>query len=493
MLTRDGSIVCSSFPTLPAREEFIQWLSSTADTQERVLGFQGERYIATRVFVTDHWIVGVVAVKALSFGEFNQGMVVVLVTIGLAGLILVVFSARWIVFPVSRLIRKTDDFFSIQPPSDEEITTDSFGEWSEIECKLDDLKRDMEKKDRRLEKHREELSAIASSISDAIVAVKPDGSPIFFNTRFKVLFPDRKLESEWSLWELVRDPEVLDRFSEALKEGKSSVVKTFSLDTVEGKRCYFRVSVSPLRRRDLSIYGAVGVFHDVSELKTAEQMRIDFVANVSHELRTPLTSIKGYSDTLKADAEQGRPIDGKALQIIEKNTHRLISLIEDLLDLSSIESDAVLHKEALPILEFTQRVLEGLKKRADAKRQTFVLRCEAVDIRADGPRLEQVLVNLVDNAMKYGPPGGEIVVSWTRDGVNTVLSVSDSGPGIGFEHQGRLFERFYRVDRARSRELGGTGLGLAIVKHIMERHDGSVIVESAAGRGATFRCYFPGG
>lgn len=259
----------------------------------------------------------------------------------------------------------------------------------------------------------------------------------------------------------------------------------------DGSKRFFSISVAPLRRKSGQIYGAVGVFHDVTELKAAEQIRIDFVANVSHELRTPLTSIKGYTDTLLDDVRAGRPLMKEFLEVIEKNVERLMSLIGDLLDLSSLESTDVMVKTENSTQEVSARVLQQIQGRFLLKGQQVLPVFTAPVVHADSKRLEQVLVNLLDNANKYTPQGGKIFLDWVIDGNDVLLKVKDDGPGIPTEHQTRLFERFYRVDKARSREQGGTGLGLAIVKHIMQRHDGAAWVESKVGHGATFVCRFP--
>jgi two-component system phosphate regulon sensor histidine kinase PhoR len=233
----------------------------------------------------------------------------------------------------------------------------------------------------------------------------------------------------------------------------------------------------------------------IAALKRAEKMRIDFVANVSHELRTPLTSIKGYTETLIQDLEEGRKADPEFLRIILKNSNRLLALINDLLDLSAIESGAdELHPARLDLDEITHHALQGLQLGAENKKS--VLRTEILTphVQADPKRVEQVITNLVDNAIKYCPPGSTITIQWSKDPVDkaTVLRVLDNGPGIPEKYLERLFERFYRVDKGRSRDSGGTGLGLSIVKHIMQRHDGTVTVESTPGSGTTFICRFPG-
>jgi two-component system phosphate regulon sensor histidine kinase PhoR len=220
-------------------------------------------------------------------------------------------------------------------------------------------------------------------------------------------------------------------------------------------------------------------------------MRIDFVANVSHELRTPLTSIKGYAETIQSDLVSNRKIEKEFLEIILRNSNRLMNLMEDLLDLSSIESSHQIQKELISTEDLTTKIVSNLQKKIEEKKHKVVCVYNAKSVYADIQRTEQVLVNLLDNAIKYSLEKGTIEIIWDEEENFTVLKVKDSGSGIAFEHQTRLFERFYRVDKARSREQGGTGLGLAIVKHIMLRHNGSVSVESIPNQGATFICRFP--
>jgi two-component system phosphate regulon sensor histidine kinase PhoR len=230
----------------------------------------------------------------------------------------------------------------------------------------------------------------------------------------------------------------------------------------------------------------------IAALKKAEKMRIEFVANVSHELRTPLTSIKGYTETLLQDLEEGRVADPDFLKIILKNSNRLLALINDLLDLSALESGALeIHVTDTDPREALQHVIERVEPVASAKKTKIVTEIETEILKADSKRLEQVLTNLIDNAIKYCPPQSIITVKFYDEADANVLRVCDNGPGIAEKYLDRLFERFYRLDKGRSRETGGTGLGLSIVKHIMQRHNGSVKAESILGQGTTFICRFP--
>jgi two-component system, OmpR family, phosphate regulon sensor histidine kinase PhoR len=241
--------------------------------------------------------------------------------------------------------------------------------------------------------------------------------------------------------------------------------------------------------------GTVLVFHDLTRLKQLERARQEFVANVSHELRTPLSLIKGYVETLIDGACDNPEVATRFLQTIDRNAERLRLLIEDLLTISELESGRVkLNLQAVLLAPVVAKVLEDFKTRAEAKGMSLVNQAPELAVRADVDRLEQVLGNLVDNAIKYCRAKGSVTVGGRAvDGGQVEVFVQDNGPGIPPEALDRIFERFYRVDKARSREQGGTGLGLAIVKHIVQGHGGRVWATSEPGRGATFFFVLPNG
>ena len=235
-------------------------------------------------------------------------------------------------------------------------------------------------------------------------------------------------------------------------------------------------------------HGTVLVFHDLTRLKQLESARQEFVANVSHELRTPLSLIKGYVETLLDGARDNPEVATKFLQTIDRNTERLKLLIEDLLTISELESGRVkLSLQTVALSPLTAKVLEDFKARADAKGMRLSNQIPELAVLADADKLEQVLGNLVDNAIKYGRAKGTVTVGGSaRDEGMVEVFVQDDGPGVPPEALERVFERFYRVDKARSREQGGTGLGLAIVKHIIQNHGGRVWATSEVGHGTTF-------
>jgi two-component system phosphate regulon sensor histidine kinase PhoR len=234
--------------------------------------------------------------------------------------------------------------------------------------------------------------------------------------------------------------------------------------------------------------GTILVFHDLTRLRQLERTREDFVANVSHELRTPLSLIKGYVETLLEGARNNPEVSEHFLQIIARNAERLDLLIQDLLTISALESGRVqLNLQAVHLHTVADKVLNDLKSRASSRNVVLKNQLPDFTITADEGRLEQVLANLVDNAIKYGRQQGSVTIGGENRGSNKIeVFVQDDGPGIPAESLDRVFERFYRVDKARSREQGGTGLGLSIVKHIVQTHGGEVWAKSEAGKGATF-------
>jgi two-component system phosphate regulon sensor histidine kinase PhoR len=239
--------------------------------------------------------------------------------------------------------------------------------------------------------------------------------------------------------------------------------------------------------------GTILVFHDLTRLKQLERTREEFVANVSHELRTPLSLIKGYVETLLDGARDNPEVADRFLKIIERNTNRLDLLIQDLLTISALESGRMkLELQPVELRGLADHVFAHLQSKAENKKVSLVNELPAFTAHADPNRLDQVLANLVDNAIKYGRPEGRVVVGGQQlDAGRLEVFVRDDGPGIPAESLDRVFERFYRVDKARSRDQGGTGLGLAIVKHIVQAHGGEVRVESQPGKGATFFLTLP--
>jgi two-component system phosphate regulon sensor histidine kinase PhoR len=239
-------------------------------------------------------------------------------------------------------------------------------------------------------------------------------------------------------------------------------------------------------------HGAILVFHDLTRLKHLERTRQEFVANVSHELRTPLSLIKGYVETLLDGAKDDPVVQTKFLETIQRNAERLRFLIEDLLTISELESGNMrMNLQPVELRRLAEKILDDFKTRAAARRMTLTNAVPELFAAVDADRFQQVIGNLVDNAIKYGRNDGHVTISAHSNNGTIELCIQDDGPGIPSESLERIFERFYRVDKARSREQGGTGLGLSIVKHIVQGHGGRVWARSEPGKGAAFYFTLP--
>jgi len=340
------------------------------------------------------------------------------------------------------------------------------------------------------------LEATMESMREGVLVVDGSWRVVASNGSARSLFRNRAALASPScrLTELTRNPAVHSAFAAAIERGERAEAK---VETVERERAVFDLHVAPLRppgaRAGGPSRGAVGVFFDITRLERLERVRQEFLSNVSHELRTPLTAILAFVETLEAGALDD-PADGRRfLAVIRRNAERMHGLISDILELSAIEAGQVT-VEAAPVdlAAAVDDCFTALGSRAAARGVRLVNEVRpGTRVHADPRRLEQMLTNLADNAVKFSPEGGTVRAAHEREGGLDRISVSDDGEGIAPEHLPRIFERFYRVDRDRSREAGGTGLGLAIVKHLARAHGGEATVRSAPGGGSTFTVELP--
>jgi two-component system phosphate regulon sensor histidine kinase PhoR len=286
--------------------------------------------------------------------------------------------------------------------------------------------------------------------------------------------------------EALRSPDAADAIDEATRRGEVVVREVRVTWPVE--------RTLSLHVGGLATGGAVGVFHDITASKHVDEIRRDFVANVSHELQTPLSTLAGYGEAL-ADSMGDPGRVGEIAEVIRRQSARMSALVRDLLELSRLESEGFVPElVAVEVDALVREVTDAWSERAVEKDLSLATRVEpGLRVRADRRLLQQALSNLVENAIKYVPSGREVRVEGHAVSGGVELSVADTGDGIPREDQPRIFERFYRVEKGRARDRGGTGLGLAIVKHVAEVHGGHVEVESAAGRGTTFRVILPEG
>jgi len=329
-----------------------------------------------------------------------------------------------------------------------------------------------------LESRRHELATMLDSMQEAVVAVTAEGQVRWSNAVMQSV-AGTEIRVGRPLVHSVRDPDLLACVRSALETGEMRSGRASSL--APGR--IFEINAAPLPSG-----GALAVLHDVTRVETAEKSRREFVANVSHELRTPLTSIQGYVETLVEDPQANPQTTQEFLQIILKNATRMNRLTEDLLALAGVESpDYKLAARPMRASELVRDAIDSLGGLVvDSGVELNSAGAPDAQVMVDPDAMNQVFGNLIENAVKYGKQGKRVVVGAQLAGSEVEFFVQDFGPGIGSEHLARIFERFYRVDKARSREAGGTGLGLAIVKHIVHAHGGRIRAESELGSGAKF-------
>ena len=333
------------------------------------------------------------------------------------------------------------------------------------------------------------LSKILETLREGVIVVGQDTRIVASNAAAYNAFArlNGALE-EKRLSEVIRDLSLHEAFRRALQNGDSSDI-TFEIPGIE-KRTY-DVHIAPIQLENTN--GAIGFFHDITQMEHLEKVRQEFLSNISHELRTPLTSIMAFVETLEDGAIEDKENNQRFLGVIRKNAQRMHHLIDDILELSIIETGKI-HLELKQVNLATQveEIFTNLSTKAKQHRIKLINEV-ATDVRvfADGNRLEQMLTNLIDNAIKFNRKQGSVTVNCLGNGTKDIISVADTGEGISSEHQTRIFERFYRTDRARSREIGGTGLGLAIVKHLSRLHGGEVSVASTPTKGTVFSIELP--
>lgn len=334
-----------------------------------------------------------------------------------------------------------------------------------------------------IESRRHELATMLDSMQEAVVAITAEGQVRWSNTVMQKI-AGTQIKPGRPLIHSVRDPDLLACVRGALQDGEVRSGRASSL--APGR--IFEINAAPLPSG-----GAIAVLHDVTRIEQAEKSRRDFIANVSHELRTPLTSIQGYVETLVEDTKPNPETMREFLGIIHKNATRMNRLTEDLLALASVESpDYKLVAQPARACALVQDAIESLGGIVvDSEVELESAGAPDTLVMADPDAMNQVFGNLIENAVKYGKENKRIVVGAKLLEDEVEFFVQDFGPGIPSEHLDRIFERFYRVDKARSRESGGTGLGLAIVKHIVEAHGGRIWAESELGAGAAFHFTLP--
>ncbi len=468
IMDRDGTVLAdtvSSF-TVDSKEELISVSIPFAD--------EGVLHVAIRASEIDGMLQGLI-----------QGSILIGLVVAAAAFLVAYFLNRAITGPLQDLLvvvrRLQNREFGRR------VLVRSNDEVGQLGRAFNELSETLEELFAAISDREGKLDAILSSMDDGVLAVNMQRKVILANKAVSDMFG---IDSDEIIgknqFEATRNTKISKLLDETM-DSKQSISREVRVRP--GSERIIAVTSSPLKDQDGSSLGAVAVLRDVTALRHLEQMRQEFVANVSHELRTPLTSIKGFVETLLNGNLDDKEVLERFLNIINNETDRMIVLINDLLDLSRIESGKQsLSKEPVDIKKIFDDTITVLQSKADAKDITLENNIyNPIIVEGDPKLLRQVAINLVDNGIKYTPEGGKVWVE-AEPGLDDVeIIVSDNGLGIQSQHLDRIFERFYRVDKGRARNMGGTGLGLAIVKHIVDKHKGTICAESRIGKGTKMR------
>jgi two-component system, OmpR family, phosphate regulon sensor histidine kinase PhoR len=413
-------------------------------------------------------------------GNLWAGILIVLILTILLGYISAHFISRPIV-SINQIAAK-----AAQGDLEQEITISTNDEIGDLARTLNLMFSQLKDKIEEMNKEKNKISAILGSMSEGVIACDNNSRILLMNQTIEQMFSVKPDDYQGKMFlEVIRNNDLHDILTRVISGGRLIRKEISILLPVEKT---FLIHANPLLYSQ-KVVGAVMVLHDITEIKRLENMRKEFVSNVSHELRTPLTSIRGFIETMLGGALEDRNNNRRFLNIIDSQAQRLGKLIDDILEISKMESEEPkLNIKPLDIQELIQEVMISFKPQLDKAKIKLSAQIKDTlpQVYADRDKIKQVLINLIDNAIKFNRENGSIKIgAETTDRVLKV-NIADTGLGIPDKDISRIFERFYRVDKARSRELGGTGLGLAIVKHIIEAHHGKVGVESIEGQGSTF-------
>ena len=367
-------------------------------------------------------------------------------------------------------------------------------EIGELALAMNEMANQLDSKITLITQQSNELEVILASLEEGVIAIDINEKIIKLNQAAAKLIGGNLSDIQnHKIQEVIRNSDLNEFIAKSLST-KYHVQEEIIFYT-QDKECIIQAYSTALQNTEGSNIGALIVLNDITKLKKLENIRRDFIANVSHELRTPITSIKGYTETLIDGALDNREKAEQFINTILNQANRLNSIIEDLLSLSRLEQESKeseLVTEESKIIDIIKSAIQLCSIKAESAKVETEFSClEDIKMSVNSSLIEQVIVNLVDNAIKYSPEGNKVLIEALSKNNELIIKVTDNGCGIPKEHLPRIFERFYRVDKARSRKLGGTGLGLAIVKHICQAHGGYAKVDSTLGVGSTFSIHLP--
>ncbi len=408
----------------------------------------------------------------------------------LVSLLLAWYFARRVTQPLSEISELVAELG--KEPTARRLRVRSTDEVGRLASAVNDMADDLQSQVARVDRDRAERDAIFAALTAGLLAVDQEQRVLFINQQAREILGGIEGRVKGTpVLELSRNSALIDVIDRCL-ESESRVSGEARMSSSEGERT-IEITAVPMDGEAGSRRGLVLEMSDVSELRRLEAVRRDFVSNVSHELKTPLTAMRGYTEAILEDSEMPVDMQRTFLEKANKNTERLVAIISDLLSLSRLESDeSALAFEALEISALAREALDDLHDFAESRQMTLTLEVleNEPEVKADDQAVRMAISNLVSNAIRYSPEGGEVRVVLRADGDELRLDVIDQGQGIPLHERERVFERFYRLDKARSRKLGGTGLGLAIVRHVMSSHGGRVELESEVGKGSCFSLVF---
>ncbi len=506
IIAPDGKVLAdsqqdpSSMELQVEKPEIVAALKSELGINTRLSPLQNEDLLYVATVIKDaEQVIGVLRL-GVPITSLNQTLRQIYLQLSLGGIICAVligllswFISRRMSNPLEEIKNTAEKIASGDFSSHLIFRSSTTSEVQNLGSSINAMAGQLEKRIDTILEQKSELDAVFSSMTEGVLTVDLNNVIQHINqSAAKILKVDKALARKRRFEDIIHQPEVLAYIREALEK---DLIDEQEVKLFDKKKHTLRLRGSPLKRGNKEKTGVVIVINDITEIVLAEKQRRDFVTNVSHELRTPLTSIQGFAETLLNPNVTDPTEMRKFIEIIHRHATRLGALIEDILALSRLEKDAESNQIALTIEDVktsVENAVDICSEKARKQSIEIIIRCpENIEIKMNSHLLEQAIVNLIDNALKYSETNTQIEVDVSIDNEEIRIDVVDHGIGIQQKHLDRLFERFYRIDKARTRTVGGTGLGLAIVKHVAVAHGGRVEVWSELGKGSRFSIFIP--